>query len=237
MKKLDAKITTNAFCSFAPRLVCFDLDGTVMLRPNSLQYLCALNHAPVDALLDIDRRQISGKVDWIGADYERAALISGLRLSAVEENFDAHLETIGNLSHVLRTLESHDIVTVLISSGPVEVAQALSRRFSFDHCFGSLFTSEAGVYTGRITRHLGSRGKMDCLMNVCEAERLTLPDCAAVGDGLSDVDLFVHAGIAIGMNCSAEVTRFVQHEINGGDLSPILPLVLGRDLNEMAGII
>ena len=219
-----------------PRLVCFDLDGTVMLRPNSLQYLCALNGAPAETLLDIDRREESGEVDWIAADHERATLIAGLPLGAVEENFDAGLETIGNLDLVLRTLKARGIVTVLITSGPVEVAQALARRFPFDNCFGSLFASAVGVYTGRITRHLGSRGKVDCLLGVCAAEQFALRDCVAIGDGSSDVDLFMRVGMAIGLNCSAEVTPFVRHKIVGRDLSAILPLVLGRHLKDITEV-
>ena len=208
------------------RLVCFDLDGTVMLRPNSLQYLLALNQAPAQKLREIDRRESSGQVDWIAADHERVPFIAGLPVAAVEQHFDAHLETIGSLEHVLSTLKEQGIITVLITSGPLEVAEALARRFTFDHWFGSVFETAGGKYTGRIARHLGSTGKVECLHDLCRASHISLEDCAAVGDGESDTALFHAVGTAIGINCSGDAALHVQHEVCGFDLSEILPLIL-----------
>lgn len=213
----------------SPRLVCFDLDGTVMLRPNSLEYLCRLNHAPEKILAEIGRRERSGEVDWIAADYERARLIAGLPVAAVDEGIDAQLLTVANLDLVLRTLRNRGIMTVLITSGPVEVAESINRRFPFDRCFGSEFeTSDAckGVYTGRITQHLGSMGKLDCLLAVCHSIQMALEDCGAVGDGESDIALFRAVGTSIGINCSPDIAKLVQHEVRGHDMSVILPLIL-----------
>jgi phosphoserine phosphatase len=214
--------------AFTPRLVCFDLDGTVMLRPNSLQYLLELSHAPVAAMLDIDRRETTGELHWVAADQERASFIAGLPVAAVEEHFDGHLQAIGNLGPVLATLRAHRIISVLITAGPLEVAEALARRFAFDHSFGSDFETANSHYTGRITRHLGSQGKVDCLLGLCGAEGISLEECVAVGDGPSDIDLFRRVGLAIGINCPRVVADVVHHLIEGDDLAPILPLIIGR---------
>ncbi len=212
-----------------PKLVCFDLDGTVMLRPNSLQYLLGLNHAPEEILADIDWREANDEVHWIVADYERALFIAGLPVAAIEQDIDRELLMITNLDLVLETLHSREILTVLITSGPVEVAEAVTRRFAFDRCFGSEFETSGDrdpVYTGRIKRHLGSTGKLDCLKELCRAVGIALEDCAAVGDGESDVDLFLAVRTSIGINCAPRVTELVDYHIQGDDLSAILPLIL-----------
>jgi phosphoserine phosphatase len=212
-----------------PKLVCFDLDGTVMLHPNSLQYLCRLNHAPEAALAAIDLRECSGEVDWIAADHERARLIAGLPVARVEENLDRQLRTIPGLGPVLDALRGGGIITVLITAGPIEVAQAVTRRFPFDRCFGSDFETSLGgdpIYTGRIARHLGSVGKVDCLLQLCHESRVVLDDCVAVGDGDSDLALFRAVGTSIGIGCSGDPTRFVQHEISGHDLAAALSFIL-----------
>jgi phosphoserine phosphatase len=214
----------------SPKLVCFDLDGTVMVHPNSLQYLCWLNRAPEHILADIDEREHGGEIDWIAADHERARLIAGLPVASVEEYIDGQLLMIGNMELVLDTLRSRGILTVLITSGPVEVAQAVARRFAFDRWFGSQFEicrASGHVYSGRITRHLGSTGKLDCLLQLCHSTQIALRDCVAVGDGESDIALFRAVGMAIGINCSDDMTQFVHHEVRGHDLSLILPFVLG----------
>jgi phosphoserine phosphatase len=211
------------------KLVCFDLDGTVVLRPNSLQYLLALNNAPREVLADIDAREASGETDWIAADHERAIFIAGLPVAAIEEEIDAQLVTVGNLAPVLASLRALGILAVLITSGPVEVAQAVAKRFPFDDCFGSEFEKSTGgqpTYTGRITKHLGSAGKLDTLKELCRSEAISLRDCVAVGDGVSDADLFRAAGTPIGINCAPEVVGMVAHEIRGQDLSLLLQLIL-----------
>ncbi len=180
-------------------------------------------------MADIDRREAGKEVHWIAADYERAPFIAGLPVAAIEENLDAQLLTIENLGLVLDTLRDFGVVTVLITSGPAEVAQAVARRFTFDHCFGSDFETSGGsdpVYTGRITRHLGSAGKLDCLRELCDALGFALEDCAAVGDGESDVDLFRAVGTSIGIESTCDLTGLVRHQVSGRDLAAILPLVL-----------
>jgi phosphoserine phosphatase len=213
--------------AFTPRLVCFDLDGTVMLRPNSLQYLLELSHAPAAAMHDIDRREATGELHWVAADHERAPFIAGLPVAAIEQHLDSRLETICNLGPVLHALAAHAVVTALITSGPVEMAQALARRFAFDHCLGSVFETGDGRYTGRITKHLGSAGKVECLVGLCAMLGIGLEECVAVGDGPSDIDLFGHVGLAIGINCPREVADLADHLIDGDDLAPLLPLIIG----------
>jgi phosphoserine phosphatase len=212
-----------------PKLVCFDLDGTVMLRPNSLQFLLELNQAPKEILADIDAREASGDTDWIAADFERAPFVAGLPAAAIEEFIDSQLLVVANLDTVLNSLQSFGIVAVLITSGPIEVAQAVAKRFAFDHCFGSEFEKSTGgqpTYTGRITKHLGSTGKLDALEELCRTTAVSLRDCVAVGDGVSDADLFRAAGIPIGINCAPGVAGMVAHEIHGNDLSVLLQLIL-----------
>ncbi len=208
------------------RLVCFDLDGTVMVRPNSLQLLLHLNHAPPDRMLDIDHREETGALHWIAADHERAPYVAGLPVAAIEQHLDEELQAIGNLQDVLDALGNAGVLTALITSGPVEVAEAFARRFPFDHCFGSDFESERGIYTGTIAAHLGSTGKVDSLRRLCSSTGLPLQDCAAVGDGASDLDLFARVGLAIGVNCPPKVARCVSHTVYGDDLRPILQLLL-----------
>jgi phosphoserine phosphatase len=212
-----------------PKLVCFDLDGTVMVCPNSLQFLLHLNHAPPEILADIDRRETSREVHWVAADYERAPYLAGLPAAAIEESIDRELLTIGNLTLVLETLRSAGVLTVLLTSGPVEVAEAVARRFAFDVVLGSEFeTSRESppVYTGRIVRHLGSVGKLESLQRTCENLGLTVDDCVAVGDGESDIDLFRAVRTSIGLNPSPLVAGMVHYVVQGNDLSAILPIIL-----------
>jgi phosphoserine phosphatase len=207
------------------RLVCFDLDGTLVTNTNSVEYLCSLSHAPKRTLATIERGENRGQISWVMADHQRAELIAGLPVSEVEENFDEYVELIGGLHTVLRALKARGVITVLITAGPLEVAQVLQRRFAFDHCFGSAYETRNGRFTGRIETHLGSKGKLERLLEVCETHGIPLEDCAAIGDSASDTDLFMRVGTPIGVNCAEDIARYAHHTIRGNDLSLVLPLL------------
>lgn len=210
------------------KLVCFDLDGTVMLRPDSLEFPLQLNKTPQAVLDDINRRELEGAIDWIAADYERAPYLAGLPVASIDEHLDSHLETVANLRRVLETLNHRGTATALVTSGPLETAQAVVKRFGFDYYFGSEYEisrSTPATFTGRLTRHLGASGKLDCISHLCTYLKLDLSECIAVGDGESDLLLFQAVGTSIAMNALPDVAEAAHHVVDGYDLAQILPLL------------
>jgi phosphoserine phosphatase len=209
-------------------LVCFDMDGTLIRNTNSVEYLCTLNHASKELMDDIDRREGDGVISWIAADHERVKLVAGLAVDRVEEQFDACLRIIDNLGEVIARLKAQNALTMLVTAGPLEVAQSLTRRYHFDYCFGSIYETHEGKYTPRIITHLGAKGKLRHLLDLCETTGIPLRDCVAVGDSSSDIELFKNVGVSIGVNCSSDLAQYAHHVIHGNNLLPILPLILAK---------
>ena len=118
--------------------VCFDMDGTLIRNTDSVKYLCTLNNN----LEELERMQgceNSGSISWIEADYLKVQLIKGLDLTEVENRFKRDIRLIRNIDKVLLYLREKRIKSVLITSGPTQVANILGKEFGFDCVHGSQY--------------------------------------------------------------------------------------------------
>ena len=82
------------------KVVCFDMDGTLITNTNSVRYLCMLNNN-IKELEKIEYLENNNSISWIEADYRKAELIKGLNLTYVEEKFKDYVELIQNTEKVL----------------------------------------------------------------------------------------------------------------------------------------
>lgn len=183
------------------RVVCFDMDGTLITNTNSVEYLCILN-GKVDEVRDIEIREENDEISWIDADYIKAKLFSGLEIKKVEEEFKNYIKLINNIGEVLTELRNNKILTILVTAGPIQVAKALEMMFNFDKVYGSIYEVENGAFTGRILNHLGDSGKLESLMSFCNENNIALEEVVSVGDSASDIKVFEKSGKSIAINYS-----------------------------------
>ena len=140
----------------------FDLDGTIIRNIDSVKYLCTLNDS-LDKFEKIECLENDNRVSWIEADYLKAELIRGLNLKDANDKFNDKIEPIRNLEPVLIYLKEKGLKSVLITAGPIQVANILGTKFGFDGIYGSLYEVKDRKFTGNISTHLGSKGKVNCL--------------------------------------------------------------------------
>ncbi|MGF7056869.1 HAD family hydrolase [Brassicibacter mesophilus] len=183
------------------RVVCFDMDGTLITNINSVEYLCILN-GKVDEVRDIEIREENDEISWIDADYIKAKLFSGLEIKKVEEEFKNYIKFINNIGEVLTELRNNKILTILVTAGPIQVAKTLEMMFNFDKVYGSVYEVENGAFTGRILNHLGDSGKLESLMSFCNENNIALEEVVSVGDSASDIKIFEKSGKSIAINYS-----------------------------------
>ncbi|HUU46714.1 MAG TPA: HAD family phosphatase [Acidobacteriota bacterium] len=205
-------------------VVCFDMDGTLIRNTDSVRYLCTLN-GNAGALQEIEKHEIDGSISWIDADHRKARLIKGLSLSAAEDKFKDTIELIQNIEQVVGHLKERGIRSVLITAGPIQVAGILGTQFGFDGVYGSLYEVEDQRFTGRITRHLGNDGKLQCLKDFCVKNGIGFEHCVAVGDSESDIDLFEKCGRSIAINYSDAVKGKASEHLITDDLSDVIGIL------------
>lgn len=204
--------------------VCFDMDGTLIRNTDSVKYLCGLN-GNLDAWEEIEEIEKSGKVSWIEADHLKARLVEGLDLARVESEFDRSIVPIQNVERVLACLKARLIRTVLITAGPAQVANLIGAGFGFDDVYGSRYEVKETRFTGRITHHMGSGGKLSCLRDFCAKNGIALEHCVAIGDGESDIELFLACGRSIAINYSDAAGEAASERVITDDLADILDFI------------
>jgi phosphoserine phosphatase len=208
----------------ATKLVCFDLDDTLIFNVHSVMFLCILNNR-YEQLLDIEKRESAGEIDWITADHYKAELLAGLAVSKIQIEFDRIIKPIKNIALVVNELRKRNILSIVITSGPVQVANAIKEIYGFNGSYGSEYEVVDGVFTGKILNHIVNKGKIVCLMDFCEKNNITPNECVAVGDGSTDIPLFEYCQESIAINYSPSVAGKATHYIKTQDLSEVLVFI------------
>ncbi|MBB6216880.1 phosphoserine phosphatase [Anaerosolibacter carboniphilus] len=203
------------------QLVCFDMDGTLIRNTNSVRLLCTLNGRDKE-VNEIEEREAKGEVHWIEADYEKVKLMEALPLAKLQEEFEQRVELIGNINQVIAHMKEKGLKVILVTAGPLHVAECLKKKYDFDEIFGSEYEVENGIFSGRIIKHLGEHGKLESLLNYCKNHDIPLQRCIAVGDGDSDIEIFKHTGKAIAINYSQTLSGKAHQYLMTEDLKDIL---------------
>jgi len=200
------------------------MDGTLIRNTDSVRYLCTLNGNET-TLQEIEKQELDGSLTWIEADHRKARLIEGLSLAEAENRFAETVELIQKIEQVIAHLKERRIRSLLITAGPIQVAQIVGRHFAFDAVYGSLYEVTNGRFTGRITHHLGENGKPQCLEDFCLKNGIALEHCVAVGDSESDIALFEKCGCSVAINYSDTVRGKASKHIITNDLFDIVGLI------------
>ena len=154
-------------------------------------------------------------------------MAEGLELRKVERELDHHVRLIENAEQVMRFLKERGILTVLITAGPIQVADILATGLDFDSVYGSEYEIEDGRFTGRIRSHLDNEGKLNCLRSFCTTNSIRIARCVAIGDNESDIAVFENCGRSIAINYSAAVKGTASEYLFTEDLADILAVLEG----------
>ena len=203
------------------KLACFDLDDTLIQEIHSVMFLCMLN-GKLGRLLEIEKNENSGNLNWIEADYQKAALIKGLHTKQLQENFEQIMKPLHSINSTIAALNKQNIQSIIITAGPRQVAYAAQMQWGFCASYGSDYEVIDGIFTGSILEHLGDKGKDSCLQEYCRINNLSPNECIAIGDGSTDIPLFEYCDKSIAINASLSAMKKATYSIETKDLSDIL---------------
>ena len=207
------------------KLVCFDLDHTLINEVHSVMLLCLLNGREKEHAIVQEQEEL-GIIDYKTADYQRAKLVEGLDSSLVYDGFIGLTKPLDKIADTIRTLHSRNIQSIIITVGPKQVADAARDLWGANASYGSIYETSNGHFTGKITSYIDGYGKVDCLNDYCLENNITPEECIAVGDGSTDIPLFKHCHRSIAINASPSAIQSASCSIITSDLSGILPYIL-----------
>jgi len=200
------------------------MDGTLIRNTDSVKYLCALNNS-IEEHDKIQNQEESGSISWVEADYLKVKLIKGLELSVVRKAFNHKIRLITNLKKVLSFLKNNRILSVLITSGPIHIANIIGSEFGFDAVYGSKYGVKNDCFDGSITSHLDTERKLNCLKDFCIKNGICMDECIAIGDGESDTAIFRECRMSIALNYCETLKGKVSKYIITEDISDIIDLL------------
>lgn len=209
------------------KLVCFDLDDTLIREIHSVMLLSMLN-GKLQQLLEIEKLENDGSLGWIEADHQKALLIKGLSVTSIKEGFDNITKPLSKIKDTIDTLREKGIKSIIISAGPKQVASAAKDKWNFDDSYGSDYEVSEGRFTGRILNHIGDKGKIECLKDYCLRNKISPAECVAVGDGSKDIPLFEFCKYAIAMNSSDAVISKAAYALKTDNLYDVVPFIIGE---------
>lgn len=209
-----------------PRLVVFDVDGTLTKVASSWQFL----HEKLGTW-DKGRRYAEqffrGAItyeDWARLD---ASLWTGLKLETVQKIVDDMPYTDG-AREVITILRSGGLKVILISAGLSLVTERIEREMGVDDSLANDLKVENGFLTGHVEVNVSVHNKDAVLGRMLEKFDLRMDECAAVGDDETLIPLFEKVGFSIAFNPrSWVVEERADIVVKGGDLREVLPYLLG----------
>ncbi len=206
------------------KLVCFDLDDTLIREIHSVMLPCILNGKEKEHSL-IQEQEEKGVIDYISADYLRAKLLLGLEESKIAQSFLEIAKPLKNIKSVVEALHKQSIKCIVITVGPKQVAKVVCDIWAFDGYYGSDYEVIEGVFTGKILNYIRAEQKVACLQEFCEINNINPEECFAVGDGSTDIPVFKYCGKSIAINSSPKIRKSAMYSIDTDDLTDILKYI------------
>ena len=214
------------------KLVCFDVDGTLI---DNVKFSWQIFHDYFET--DIHRREdarnkfFDGKItykEWAEHDIN----LWRERNAKRQDFFRAigHLHLMEGAMETLQELKKHKIKLAIISGSLNVVIEKFMPDYMdfFDDVFLSWihFDDEGNIARIDATEY-DMDGKALALKKIAEREKISLKECAFVGDYLNDIKIIKEAGLGIAFNCEhEELKKVADVVIEKKDLREILKYIL-----------
>jgi phosphoserine phosphatase len=207
------------------KLVCFDLDDTLIREIHSVMLPCIINGKEKEHSIIQDQEE-KGLINYKSADYLRAELLIGLEERKIAQSFLELAKPLKNIKGVVDALHEQNIKCIVITVGPKQIAKVVCDIWGFDGYYGSDYEVIDGEFTGKIQDYIGAEQKILCLKDFCKNNDIAPEECLAVGDGSTDIPIFQYCAKSIAINSSQKVRNSAMHAVDTNDLTDILKYII-----------
>jgi phosphoserine phosphatase len=222
-------------------LICFDVDGTLVVHPEEKIVWEILNHRFTgDDLVNVSRfeQYRQGEITyaewvaldvagWLRAGANRAEIIAAI----------AELRLVDGAHETLAELHRRGYKLGIISGTLDIVLETLLPEHPFDDVFvNRLRFDEKQVLVGCDPTPYDVDGKARALREIALRERIPIERCAFVGDAFNDVEVAREAGFAVAFNPKCqELARVCDVTVRAAHLGALLRYFPDGDDDAIAG--
>jgi phosphoserine phosphatase len=177
------------------RLLICDMDMTIVAAETLDEVAARLGLG--ERVATITARAMRGEIDFDSALRERIAMLAGQPEQVFHDIVD-DLQLDPGASELLTAAKAAGVHCVLVSGGFVQVVEPIARRLGFDEYFCNYLDVADGRLSGEVQNPIVNADfKCNLLQRVARAQRITLDECCAIGDGANDLPMICAAGLGI----------------------------------------
>lgn len=186
-----------------------------------------------DTVVAITRQAMAGQLDFSRSLALRIAAFKGQPVSLMQELCHSITPNPGAVT-LIKTLRKYGVYTALVTGGFQIFADHVMELCGFDHSSANRVETEVQQLTGRLLEPvIDSQGKKAALFRLIREQQLQQAQVCAVGDGANDIDMLIHAGLAVGYQPKEVLEPVVDLCIRHTDLTTLL-YVQGYHRDEFA---
>lgn len=224
---LDIAIQQNSVWRRNRRLVCFDMDSTLI--ENEVIDLLADAAGVRHQVAEITEQAMNGEIDFEQSFRQRLSSLTGLDANVLDAVSDKINVTEG-AERLIRNLQRLGLKTAIISGGFSFFANRLATELGIDF----VHANELEIDNGRLTgRHVGSiidaNRKVAIMREIAQQQGIDQQQVIAVGDGANDVPMLSAAGLGIAFRAKQIVRRQADYAVGSVGLDAILYLIGMRE--------
>ncbi len=178
-------------------IVCFDLDGTIIRNTTANLHFAELLGVR-EQVLDLENKFHCYEIDSTEFMEQIKHFMGNLSVNYIAQHFKT-LPIINGLDKTLKTLKEHGLTTALVTSSIHLFAKAFKRRYDFDYAYGTKYTVRTDGKLQKLKTCSGEL-KVTKVKRIADTHNVGLEKVVAIGDSLTDIQLFSQVGKAIAIN-------------------------------------
>lgn len=210
-----------------PRLVVFDVDGTLIKVDSSWRFL----HQKLGTWAEGKRYAelfFQGRItyeEWAQLD---ASLWKNQSLRKVLQIVNK-IPYVDGAQEVIRSLKKSHVKIALLSAGLSLLGERIEKELDIDYSLSNELIARNDFLTGEVKVNVSLNNKDKNLNSILKRFNVKLKECYAVGDDESLIPLFKKVALGIAFNpCSEEVEKNADVVVKSKDLRNILPHILKK---------